>query len=69
MNINVYIYIYIYIHTYVCIYIYIYGHSGTFVGTNLVQDKGGPSKGGFLNDRLFSYTDLYLCNEFNGMCI
>ena len=34
----------------------------------LAQDKGGPRKGGFLNDRLFSYTDLYLCNEINGMC-
>ena len=33
------------------------------------QDKGGPSKGGFLNNRLFSYTDLYLCNEINGMYI
>ena len=36
---------------------------------HLAQDKGGPSKGGFLNNRLFSYTDLYLCNEINGMCI
>ena len=35
---------------------------------NLAQDKGGPSKGLFLNNRLFSYTDLYLCNEINGMC-
>ena len=35
----------------------------------LAQDKGGPSKGGFLNNRLFSYTDLYLCNEINGMCM
>ena len=34
----------------------------------LAQDKGGPSKGGFLNNRLFSSTDLYLCNEINGMC-
>ena len=32
----------------------------------LAQDKGGPSKGGFLNNILFS---LYLCNEINGMCI
>ena len=29
------------------------------------KDKGGPSKGGFLNNRLFSYTDLYVCNEIN----
>ena len=35
----------------------------------LAQDKGGPSKGGFLNNRLFSYTDLQLCHEVNGMCI
>ena len=35
----------------------------------LVQDKGGPSKGGFLNNRSFSYTDLYLCDEINGTCI
>ena len=33
------------------------------------QDKGGPSKGGFLNNIVFSYTDLYLCNEINGICI
>ena len=33
------------------------------------QDKGGPSKGGFLNNILLSYTDLYSCNETNGMCI
>ena len=38
-------------------------------GSPLAQDKGGPSEGGFLNNRLFSYTDLYLCNETNGMCI
>ena len=31
------------------------------------KDKGGPSKGGFLNNRLFSYTVLYLCDEINGM--
>ena len=36
---------------------------------DLAQDKGGPSKGGFLNNRLFSYTVLYLCREINGMCI
>ena len=36
---------------------------------NLAQDKGGPSKGGFLNNHVFSYTDLCLCNETNGMCI
>ena len=35
----------------------------------LAQDKGGPSKGGFLNHRSFSYTDLYVCNEINGMYI
>ena len=32
----------------------------------LAQDKGGPSKGVFLNNRLISYTYLYLCNEING---
>ena len=31
------------------------------------QDKGGPSKGGFLNNMLFSHTDLYLCSVINGM--
>ena len=35
----------------------------------LAQDKGGPSEGGFLNNRSFSYMDLYSCNEINGMCI
>ena len=40
---------------YVCTHIYIY--------ITLAQDKGGPSKGGFLNNRSFSYTDLYVCNE------
>ena len=35
----------------------------------LAQDEGGPSKGGFLNNYLFSYTDLYFCNEINGVCI
>ena len=36
----------------------------------LAKDKGGPSKGGFLNTILFSYMDLYSCNEINGgMCI
>ena len=39
-----------------------------FLYTNLVldnklaQDKGGPSKGGFLNNILFSCTVLYLRN-------
>ena len=31
------------------------------------KDKGGPSKGGFMNNRLCSYTALYLCNEINGV--
>ena len=35
----------------------------------LAQDKGGPGKGGFLNNRLYSYTVLYLCNEINGVYI
>ena len=35
----------------------------------LAQDKGGPSQGGFLNNILCSYTDLYLCSEIHGMCI
>ena len=26
----------------------------------MAHDKGGPS-GGFLNNRLFSYTDMYVC--------
>ena len=34
----------------------------------LAQDKGGPSKGDLLIHLLFSYTDLYLCNEINGVC-
>ena len=40
----------------VCIHIYIYIH--TYVLRQLAQDKGGPMKRGFLNSRLFSYTDL-----------
>ena len=39
------------------------------VRITLAQYKGGPSKGGFLNNRLISYTGLYLYNEINGMCI
>ena len=35
----------------------------------LAQDKGGPSKGGLLNNRLLSYTDRYLRNEIHGMCV
>ena len=37
----------------------------TLVGYSGVsgKDKGGPSKGGFLNNQLCSYTDLYLRNE------
>ena len=35
--------------------------------TSLAQDKGGPSKGGLLNNILCSYSDTYLCNEINGM--
>ena len=31
---------------------------------HLAQDTGGPSKGGFLNNRLFSHPDLYLRNAF-----
>ena len=31
------------------------------------KDKGGPSKGGFLNYIWCSYTVLYLCNEVNGV--
>ena len=33
----------------------------------LAQDKGGPSKGGFLNNRSFSRTVLSLCYETNGV--
>ena len=40
----------------------------------LAQDKGGPSKGGFLNNiyiyiYICSHTDLYVCNEINGRCL
>ena len=48
----------------------------------LAQDKGGPSKGGFPNNQLLSYTDIYIyhtciyiyiyiyiCNELDGMCV
>ena len=35
----------------------------------LAQDKGSPSKGAFLNNRLLSYTDLHLSDKINGMCI
>ena len=31
------------------------------------KDKGGPSKGGFLNNIWFSHTVLYLFNEINGV--
>ena len=78
-------YIYIYIYTYIYIYVYTYvtsclrrddpgppdqrpskGHTWIV----LAQDKGGPSKGGFLNNRLFpELADLYSCHEMNGMCI
>ena len=40
----------------------------TTVITLLAQDKGGPSKGSFLNNTLCSYTDLCVCNDINGMC-
>ena len=32
---------------------------------SLAQDKGGPNKGGFLNNRRRSYTDQYLYNDIN----
>ena len=36
----------------------------------LARDKGGPSIGGFLNNRLlFSYTYLYLCNDILMVCV
>ena len=35
---------------------------------SLAQDEGGPSKGVFNHNILFSYTDLRLCNAINGMC-
>ena len=44
------------------------GEFGAFE-PRLAQDKGGPSKGGFLNHRLFSYAVLYLCSEINGIKI
>ena len=37
---------YIYMYVYIYIYIYMYTHKDL-----LAQDKGGPSKGGFLNNR------------------
>ena len=30
---------------------------------SLAQDKGGPGKVGFQNNRLLPYTDLYFCND------
>ena len=33
---------------------------GARVCLALAQDRGGPSKGGFLNNRLPSYTDIYI---------
>ena len=47
-----------------CVYIYIYprpAHANG-LGTEgmLAQDKGGSSKGGFLNNILCSYTDTYI---------
>ena len=69
----------VYVCTYIYIYIYIYmymlsAHSLPWSwrqkrNCRLARDRGGPTKGGFLNNRLFSYADLYLCNEINGMCI
>ena len=35
-------------------------HKQPFTNKVLAQDKGGPSKDGFLNNRLCSYTDLYV---------
>ena len=58
-----YIYIYIYLSISLSLYIYIY----TQCTVTLAQDKGGPSKGGFLNNQFFSYTVLYLFNEINGV--
>ena len=46
----------------------IHTKSGHAAEGDLAQDKGGPRKGGFLNNILCSYTDIYLCNEINGMC-
>ena len=58
MYIYTYIYIYIYIHIYIYIYIYIhiYIHTRVIGCAQLIQsvlakDKGGPGKGGFLNNR------------------
>ena len=54
---------------YIYIYIYMYSNNNiTTVITLLAQDKGGPSKGSFLNNTLCSYTDLCVCNDINGMC-
>ena len=33
------------------------------LGLRLAQDKGGPSKGGFLNNMLFSLIIDYLCTH------
>ena len=79
----VYIYIYIYTCIYIYIYIYIHKHAdarpldrtagalpaGRRAKSVLLsgKDKGGPGKGGFLNNHIFSCTVLYLCNEVNGV--
>ena len=78
----VYIYIYVHVCIYISISLSIYidiereryryalrswGGPASYNIQYLAQDKGGPSKGGFLNNRLLSYTDLYLCSGINGM--
>ena len=79
MYICIYIYIYVYIYIYIYIYIYVRElphmcaarthRAQARSPTDWHKDNGGPSKGCFLNNILFSYTDLDLCNEINGMCI
>ena len=78
---HTYPYIYIYIYIYISLALRPPGTAGraaagSSLAINIIlyhdilfgADKGGPSKGGFLNNQLSSYTDLCLCHEINGMC-
>ena len=60
---------YIYIYIYICVYVRASDLSGPSPSSPLLlaQDKGGSSKGGFLNYLSCSYTDMYSCNGINGM--
>ena len=73
---------YMYVCVYMCIYIYIYIHLDGDAGEDRRVEEDGwargsctcfgarqrcPSIGGFLNNRLCSYTGIFSCNEINGM--